>query len=312
MRNFLIVIILTLSLISCNSYITGVVHLENIQKETAFISRDTVQKLSEYIVNLKTDDVNKIDLDKCREFILKNSTHTDKHGNFKIKAKSNDTLKFSASGYYSQRHSVEDLKKEKHIYVKLAEIPCDIPQPKCIDTILRLHIIIAQKIKLKSIENQHCKGVIPFDSEYTAKYRIIENLYGDYKKDTITFTVYDHNGYPQFANYDTVLLYISEYCGNLVHVKYQFSDLYKTIDGRWASPLSPWEYENLKGNEVSNYVKINFDNSIRYSLTDLGRAVPKEYFETDNTNAIPIYGRYAEDIIAQMKDGKLKSFGFFK
>lgn len=312
MRNFLIVITLTLSLTSCNSYITGVVHLENTQKEMASISRDTVQKLSEYIVNLKRDDANKIDFDKCREFISKNSTHTDKYGNFEIKVKPKDSLKFSAKGYYSQTHSVKDLKKKRRVYVKLEEIPCGIPQPKCIDTTLKLHIIIAQKIKLKSIENQHCKDVILFDSKYTAKYRIIENLYGDYKKDTITFTVYDHYGYPEFANYDTVLLYISEYCGNLVHIKYQFSDLYKTADGRWASPLSPWQYENLQGNAISNYVKINFDNSVKYDVADLGRAVPKEYFQTDNTNAIPIYGRYAEDIIAQMKNGKLKSFGFFK
>ncbi len=309
---YILIFISCFLFISCSRTITGVVHLSNTQKETASIFRDTVQRFNEFIGNLTLKEYkeNNLDSDKSIEFILKNLVLTDKTGSFTINAQPKDSLYFKAYGYYTKTYSVKDLLKMKYIYVKLDEIPCDRPIVTCTDTIPKLHIVIAEKVKLKRLEGLHCKYEIPFDSKYSAKYRILENLYGDYKGDTITFDIYDHNGRPQFAEYDTVLLYIGEYCGELVHVRYQFSDLYKTVDGRWASPLGPSDYGHIKPVEISNYTKIVFKNPIKYPL-DTGWPTPKEYFRTDDTNTYSLYGRYVEDIIIQMKETKLKKFGFF-
>ena len=310
MKYILLIIFCTL-LYSCSRSITGVVHITNPQKEKAAILRDTVIKLNNYIGSLTMKEYKAlgINTDKNIEFTKKNLAFTDDKGNFTIKAKTADTLYFKARGYYTKSYSVKDLLKMKYIYVKLEEIPCDEPKVTCTDTIPKLHIVIAEKIKLKHYENEYCKNIIPFDSKYGATYKILENVYGDYKKDTITFTIYDHNGHPQFTEYDTVLLYIGEHCGELIHVKYQFSDLYKTGDGRWASPLSPWEYGYLKPGQISNYTKIDFEPPVRYSA-DYDWPTPEEYFDTNSDSTTAIYGRYVEDIVSQMKETKLKQFGF--
>jgi hypothetical protein len=85
---------------------------------------------------------------------------------------------------------------------------------------------------------------ISMDSRYVAKYRMLQIVYGAYKEDTIEFVVYDHYGKPAFSNYKTVLLFVSYYNGKLYHEKYQFFDVYKTSNDRWASPGDPYKFDD--------------------------------------------------------------------
>jgi len=46
--------------------------------------------------------------------------------------------------------------------------------------------------------------------------------------------------------YDTVWLFVVEYCSKLYQKKYQFFHLYKTKDGRWASADDPYTFDTYQ------------------------------------------------------------------
>ncbi len=84
-----------------------------------------------------------------------------------------------------------------------------------------LYVFVGEKISVEEFNPETKKGEIPFDQAFNAKYKVIQNLYGNYENDTIEFEVYDHYGFPPFAKYKTVLLFVSEHKGKLCHEKYQ-------------------------------------------------------------------------------------------
>src|SRR5690606_23900840 len=49
------------------------------------------------------------------------------------------------------------------------------------------------------------------DRAFNAKYKVVEPVFNKLPGDTVTFTVYDHYGRPDFENYNNVILYISKY-----------------------------------------------------------------------------------------------------
>jgi len=134
------------------------------------------------------------------------------------------------------------------------------------------------------------------DQKFEARYRILQLVFGKYEGDEITFSAYDHYGYPKFARYDTVLLFISRYQGKLYHEKYQFYDVYPTKDGRWATCGDPYKYElevhrgNLKPVEIQFTTDVN-NESVAGSCTQ---------------------GNYVEDLFQVKKNGVLKARGLFK
>ena len=97
-----------------------------------------------------------------------------------------------------------------------------------------LFVFIGEKIDVTPIP--HKPG--NFDNGIKAKYKILQPVYGSYDKDVIEFEAYDHYGTPKFAEYNTVLLFVSEYKGKYYQEKYAFEPLAKTKDGRWAGPYS--------------------------------------------------------------------------
>src|SRR5690606_25471942 len=73
------------------------------------------------------------------------------------------------------------------------------------------------------------------DVGFRCKYAIIKNVFNNPKIDTIDFVAYDHYGYPGFAEYETVLLYVSKSTkgGYYFHQKYQFDYLKKNSNGQF-------------------------------------------------------------------------------
>jgi hypothetical protein len=80
-------------------------------------------------------------------------------------------------------------------------------------------------------------NLIFMDAAFHAKYKVIQNVYNNYGKDTIAFDAFDHFGMPLFAQYKYVLLFVSlGKNGKFYHEKYQYYNVYPTADNRWASP----------------------------------------------------------------------------
>ena len=63
-----------------------------------------------------------------------------------------------------------------------------------------LYVFIGEKISSKGFQSADTNK-IPFDASIKAKYKIIENVYRHFQKDTIEFEAYDHFGNFDFLNY---------------------------------------------------------------------------------------------------------------
>ncbi|MBX2969990.1 MAG: hypothetical protein KF803_11515 [Cyclobacteriaceae bacterium] len=156
---------------------------------------------------------------------------------------------------------------------------------------------------------------IHMDSRYLAKYKVLKSVYGTFTEDTIEFIVYDHYGKPAFSKFKTVLLFVSNYKGQLYHEKYQYFDVYITKDNRWASPGDPYKFDDYHRKDLKPQ-KIEFKEKVSYDIGQLDKdrikkSFPKEYFNIVRKKAYPLMGTYIEDLFTVKKEGVLKARGIF-
>jgi hypothetical protein len=181
-----------------------------------------------------------------------------------------------------------------------------------------LFVFVGEKIEIKNFQPEIDKDNIPLDQAFKAKYKVVENIYGNLNLDTVDFVVYDHNGIPPFTNYKTVLLYIVKENGIFYHSKYLYSAVYKTKDNKWAVLYFP--VDSHSANQINNiaYLKImEFEPAVTIELSEytseyIEKYFPKPYFKIVGTKAEAVYGMYAVDIFNLNKNGILKTRGYFK
>lgn len=231
-------------------------------------------------------------------------------GTFQIAAGLTDSFFFESFRHKPQAYRVADLLKTKSINIRLEPEVCS-PYVPCNDTApARVYIFVEQKVSL-TYEPEPCYcNVMPLDARFKAVYKILEQEAGNFPNDTITFSGYAHNARFAFSNYQNVLLFVGEYCGELYHEKYQFFDLYKTADGRWASPGDPYKYDERYRKNITAQ-RIQFADTVWFDISKLSEAAKKQqfpapFFKIEKQRAIPVMGSYVEELIAVKKEGVLK------
>ena len=167
-----------------------------------------------------------------------------------------------------------------------------------------LFVFIGEKIDFKELPQEE----ISMDGKFYGKYKVLQHVYGEYKLDTIEFTAYDHYGIPDFSNYKNVMLFVREHKGKYYHEKYQFYDVYKTADKRWAG--------RYLGRESKSAQKISFAEEISFPLStvnkkEIGCWFPAPYYRIAGDKAITEHGIYIENLFKIKWDGILKSRGLF-
>lgn len=317
MNKLLILSFLLLSFISYGQKVTikGIaLDTTNGRNKVSVILNDTIRKYMRKSINIEDITIEKIEsLYENKDYY----TTVNSKNKFKIKANLDDSLTFSSSRHISKSFLVSELKSMKEIKIILEPQVCEEYIP-CKEENPKLYVFIGKKINVCYAERTYYCDAIPFDSKFDAKYEIVENLFGDLKKDTINFVAYDHYGKPEFSEYENVILYVAEYCGELVHVKYQYNDVYKTKDSNWASPYKSLDDDKLDSINIKKPVKIEFEEEVTFEYgkgTDtlwFQRRFPKPYYETNGFKAKAVYGNYATDIFEIMKKTVLKTRGFFE
>ncbi|KFF07259.1 hypothetical protein [Flavobacterium reichenbachii] len=258
--------------------------------------------------------------------LLKNKnyrTYSDSLGNFEIKAKLSDSLFFESYWHTTEKYLVADLVKKKKINIKLKLEPCEV-WPSHPEKPTKLYVFIGKKIKIWESPSSYC-NVGTLNSRVLSKYLVVENIYGDFKKDTIQFTTYPTHSSPiqqnyspfktSFTEYDYCLLYVLEYKGELIQTGYVFDDVYMTKEGKWASPLKPKGLYNTISADLFKPKKINFITPIEFEFEDVFFKQIKENFPEDYTKIsdgkITVeYGYYVEDLFEIRKSGLLKQYDY--
>jgi hypothetical protein len=235
----------------------------------------------------------------------------DSLGKFSMTASIRDSIIFGAYNFHTQRYAVKDLLKGRVVNIVLEEIPC-VPYEECTSPSGKMYVFVGEKISVDLVERKNYCNRFILDSEYGAKYKIVKNLYGDYRGDTIQFTAYDHYGKPPFSKHKHVLLFVTEYCGKLIHEKYQYFDVYPTENGRWASPGNPWRFDRpdttVVQGEVIPFGNLTFDKYLDKRYRNMKFNAP--YFKIDGNCVVPIMGSYVEDLFEIKKKTTLKAGGF--
>jgi hypothetical protein len=232
-------------------------------------------------------------------------------GKFQVTANKTDSIFFQSFRHIQKVYSVSDLLKMKKVDIRLDPEIC-IPYVRCEDTLpTNVYVFVGQKLKVDYEPEPYYCDVITMDSRFNAEYKILEQEVGHYPNDTIRFIVFDHYGRPSFSKYETVLLFVSEYCGKLYHEKYQYFDLYKTKDGKWASPGDPYKYDSYhKKNIVAQ--NITFADTVQFDISKLSEAAikqqyPAPFYKIEGQRAIPVMGSYIDDLLTVKKDGVLNA-----
>ncbi|MCS3529157.1 hypothetical protein [Chryseobacterium sp. JUb7] len=283
--------------------IEGFIKQSAIEQRYASIAvNDTLNKIK----NLTKKDFKKISK------ITNDSTlvtfTNDKKGYFSISAKPTDTLFFQFGRlYYPEKHLVSDLMKYDTIIIDPIRRPC-LSENECNQKVpSKTYIFIGKKIEVLPVDtSEYCNNLL--DSKSRAIYKIEKEFSEHHSNSIITFTAYDHNSSYDgiFNNYDHVLINVGDYCGELLYLKYQFFPVYKTKNGRWASPVQ-YKFESLYDFKELQPAAIEFDHSVSFDISpslspeQIEHKFSKKYYKIKNSKAYPIMGRYAEDLVKLIK-----------
>jgi hypothetical protein len=150
------------------------------------------------------------------------------------------------------------------------------------------------------------------DSKFDAEYKIVENIYGNYPNDTIHFVAFDHYGRPDFENYQYVMLFVSKYCDEIYHQKYQFYNVYKTMDNGWASSYQTSDYSMLDTLSKIKPEKIKFRTRVEFDISKASKErfekyYPSPFYKIKKGKAIAIYGNYVPELLELKKQTVLKA-----
>jgi len=269
----------------------------------------------------KYDNSRNFNQDKYESLFLdKNyNTWTNKKNKFKIRAKLTDSLTFSSPSQITESYLVSDLISENKIIIQLKTEPCK-EYIACEDNKPKLYVFIGKKLNINYGGSDNYCDVISLSTKYNARYKIIKNLYGDYQNDTMKFVAYEHggNGEASFAEYEYAILYVAEYCGKLIKLRYLDNEVYKAKNGKWATPFKKLNYRKLDSVKIKQPEIIEFEKDLIFKFGRgadslwIDRNYPKPYYQIKGVKARAIYGYYANDILEIMKKTILKSKGFFE
>lgn len=193
-----------------------------------------------------------------------------------------------------------------------------IGSPLCMAANTEYFAFVGEKVSLEPVERGPNEGP-RLDSEFSAKYRIIQSVYGSFDGAEIEFQVFDHYGTPTFAQYQHVLLFVVLFEGKYYHSKYMFDPVYRTKSGRWAGPYSTddYDHEYNKKTRVKPEV-IDFDKPVEINLSASASEVkvkkwyPQPYYAIHGDKITAVYGNYVEDLFRLKQGGVLKARGEFQ
>lgn len=242
-------------------------------------------------------------------------TQTDSLGNFELNAKLSDSLFFQSLYHTPKKYLVADLIKKKKINIKLKLKPCEV-WPSHPEKPTKLYVFVGKKIKTWTSPSGYCND--SFNDRKLANYEVVKNIYGNFKKKTIQFTSYSHVVMlVDFDDFEYCLLYILEYKGEFIQVKYFFDGVFMTKDGRWATPvmkkfssLNPINTNEFKPTKIDFLAPFELENNKEFKNIRDYYFYNKYSIKTNSTVEVT-HGYYVEDLFKNTKTGiLLKKYGY--
>ena len=109
-------------------------------------------------------------------------------------------------------------------------------------------VFVGEYISVEEFDYVCPEDAICMDLGFKAKYRVLNKLYGEYAGETIDFIAYDHYGFPDFARFKTVMLFVKMNGSAAYHEKYRYYEVHPTQNGSWAYCGDPYDEETSPAN----------------------------------------------------------------
>ena len=154
------------------------------------------------------------------------------------------------------------------------------------------------------------------DAKFKATFKIIQTVYGEYALDSIEFVAYDHYGVPAFSKYKNSLMFVTKHGDQYFHEKYQYRDVYKTKNGKWAGTVWCSHDDSII---IPHPKKIDFKDDVYFPAMHKDKFGDDEdfpcgepYYKSKDDKKIPVYGNYIEELFLEKKNGVLAARGLFR
>ncbi len=179
-----------------------------------------------------------------------------------------------------------------------------------------LVVFVGEKLSVVERPSDEDPEVLTLDAGFDASYRVLEVVYGRHDEATIDFVAWDHYGRPEFAEYDTVLLYVARDDQGFVHHKYIFQPVYSTQGGGWSGCGDPYQGMPEEHRVVVEAVPARFAPEVRFDTaglppSEVADRYPPEFFEYRDGVAICRAGASVEGLFEVMREGYLAVRGVF-
>lgn len=180
-----------------------------------------------------------------------------------------------------------------------------------------LVVFVGRKVDVRAAASDAPAGLILLDNKFHARYRVLEVLCGDLDSGEVAFDVYDHYGSPAFAAFETVLLFLSRDGDRFFHQKYQYRDVYLTVDGSWAGCGDPYALDAGVQRRSARAQSLTFKDSVSFSVHGLSerevqQRFPATFFDRRGDRVVCRAGVTLGTIFAIKRDGVLKARGLFR
>lgn len=180
-----------------------------------------------------------------------------------------------------------------------------------------LVVFVGKKLDVQPFTPELGPDEISLDLAFRARYQVLHVLCGDLQTREVEFEVYDHYGTPRFAQFETVLLFLSRADGQFYHQKYQYSDVYETTDGSWAGCGDPYKLEPEVHRGSIRAIPITHKHPVTFSVRGLSeeeirRRYPADFFQRQDSTVVCRAGARLSDLFAVKRAGVLKARGLFQ
>jgi hypothetical protein len=158
-----------------------------------------------------------------------------------------------------------------------------------------------------------CDGCISFDQVFVARYEVLQTLRGHAPDSPISFHVFDHGSFPDFAETRTALMFLHRDVDHWVLDRYQGFAVDRTSDGRWATCRAEPDADDLEAmasgdaprlpapEAIEFAADVVFDDVSRWSPDEVAERYPSPTYAVHDGRVTCTRGTYVEDFVDAME-----------
>lgn len=176
-------------------------------------------------------------------------------------------------------------------------------------------VFVGELESVEKVKNTHNEDAIVHNYQFDLTFNILKPIWGNYDKQQISFTLYDHYGKPTLAVRKFSLIFVAKSEGQWIHEKYQWYPLNRTATGDWAYCGDPTP-DDWKG-QPAELSDIEFSPPVikpvyQYTEEYIESAYPSKIWERHAEIVSCKTGVYPDELFRLKAEGVLKSRGLFR